>query len=367
MNKMKMSFSLFVLFASGIFSSCNAKQPTEQVKTTEPTEQANPTPMTQDNPNWNKEDGLYAEFNTTKGKIVVKLEMEKTPVTVANFVTLAEGTNPATTVNKGKPYYDGLSFHRVIAQFMIQGGDPQGNGSGGPGYQFGDEIDPTLKHDGPGVLSMANAGPSTNGSQFFITHLATPWLDGKHTVFGKTVVGVDIVNAVAQGDKMESVKIVRVGAKAKAFDAVGIFNKREAMLKEKASAALKLEAAAWDEKVKAKYPNAIKTASGLYYVVDVEGKGAKAANGQTVVAHYTGTFWDGQKFDSSLDRGQPFEFALGQGMVIKGWDEGFGLFKIGSKGKLLIPYYLAYGERGYPGAIPPKADLVFDVEMLGVK
>jgi peptidyl-prolyl cis-trans isomerase A (cyclophilin A) len=367
MKKVSMSFSLLALFTTGVFSSCNAKQPAEEKQTIESTPQTpTQTPMATENPNWNKEDGLYAEFNTTKGKIVVKLEMEKVPVTVANFVSLAEGKNTETD-RKGVPFYDGLVFHRVIANFMVQGGDPQGSGQGGPGYKFGDEFDPSLKHDVGGILSMANAGPGTNGSQFFITHVPTPWLDGKHSVFGSVVEGMAVVNAIAQGDKIETLKIVRVGKAATAFDASSIFAKRDAVLAEKASASKKLEAAAWDEKVKAKYPTAVKTASGLYYTTDVKGTGPVAQKGQTVVAHYTGTFWDGKKFDSSLDRGQPFEFGLGNGQVIQGWDEGFGLYKVGSKGKLIIPYYLAYGEQGYPGAIPPKSDLIFEVEMLGVK
>jgi len=331
---------------------------------------------TNENPNWEKTDGLYAVFTTPKGKIVCELEYKKAPLTVSNFVALAEGTHPKTNVKKGQPYFDGLTFHRVEPGFVIQGGDPQGNGMGGPGYQFNNEVEPTLKHNRAGTLAMANAGPNTNGSQFYITLSPTPMLDGGYSVFGYVVQGQSVVSSIAKGDAMETVKIVRVGKAAKEFDAAKTFTKEEGEAvrkaeeaKKKAEAEAKAKEASWDARVKAKYPTAKKTASGLYYVIDKEGTGDMAKPGQTVVAHYTGTlFDDGKKFDSSVDRGQPFEFPLGQHRVIAGWDEGFGLFKVGSKGKLIIPSKLAYGPRGAGGgAIPPNADLVFEVEMLGVK
>ena len=170
----------------------------------------------------NNTDGMYAKIKTNRGMITVKLEYEKAPMTVANFVGLAEGKVKNTAKPEGAPYFDGISFHRVLADFMIQGGDPTGTGSGGPGYAFADEIHPDLKHTRAGTMSMANSGPATNGSQFFITHKDTPWLDGKHAVFGYVTEGQDVVNAVQQGDKMETVRIERIGKAAKAWDAMAV-------------------------------------------------------------------------------------------------------------------------------------------------
>ncbi len=369
MKKIKNTFPVFLMVMMG-FSSCNAKGhyeentlPTSSAEITEPTRSENPQNTMTENPNWQKEDGLYANFHTSKGEIVCKLEFEKIPVTVGNFVALAEGKHPQCSVNQGKPFYDGLVFHRVIPQFMIQGGDPQGTGQGGPGYSFADEFDPSLKHTGPGILSMANAGPGTNGSQFFITHVATPWLDGKHTIFGHVVLGQSVVNAIAQGDKIESLKIVRVGKAATAYDAVKSFQSAAEIAKKKAAEAKAAEEKAMASLVK----GAKKTASGLYYVVEKEGTGAQAVAGKTVSVHYTGTLVDGKKFDSSLDRGQPISFVLGQGQVIKGWDEGIALMKVGAKYKLIIPASLGYGERGAGGVIPPNATLIFETELMEVK
>lgn len=306
-------------------------------------------------------DGLYARFETSKGNIYTQLEMEKTPMTVANFVGLAEGTQANDSRAAGQPFYDGLKFHRVIPNFMIQGGCPQGTGAGGPGYKFPDEIDPSLKHTGPGILSMANAGPGTNGSQFFITHVATPWLDGKHTVFGHVVQGQDVVDAIAQDDALTSIKILRKGAAAQAFDAAKAFEAGKAQLqKREQDEADRLAAAA--EAMKQEFPNV--TESGLRYIVLKEGTGARPQASSNVKVHYTGTFLDGKVFDSSVERGQPIDFGLNQ--VIKGWTEGVQLMKVGAKYKFYIPYQLAYGERGYPGAIPPKSDLIFEVELLGI-
>jgi FKBP-type peptidyl-prolyl cis-trans isomerase len=309
------------------------------------------------------QDGLYARFNTSKGEIIVALEYQKTPGTVGNFVALAEGNMENSAKLQGNPYYDGLKFHRVIPDFMIQGGCPQGTGTGNPGYQFDDEIHSDLKHDGPGVLSMANAGPGTNGSQFFITHVETPWLDGKHTVFGKVAKGQDIVNAIAQGDAIENVTIERVGAEAEAFNAIEAFRTFEGA-REKRIAEEKAKAEAEMEKLAAGFS---KTESGLRYQILQEGSGAKAEKGKMVSVHYKGQLADGTVFDSSYKRNQPIDFNLGVGQVIPGWDEGIQLLKIGDKARFVIPSDLAYGSRGAGGVIPPNATLIFDVELMNVK
>ncbi len=309
------------------------------------------------------QNGIYAKFNTSKGAIVVALTYDKTPGTVGNFVALAEGNLENDARPQGKPYYDGLKFHRVIPDFMVQGGCPQGTGTGGPGYQFDDEIHPELKHSAPGVLSMANAGPGTNGSQFFITHVATPWLDGKHTVFGNVVEGQDVVDAIAQGDLIESIEIIREGEEAKNWNAIEAFRTFEGS-REKRIAAQRAEAEAALEKIAAGFD---KTASGLRYQMIVKGDGKKAEKGKTVSVHYKGALENGQEFDNSYKRKKPIEFPLGQGYVIEGWDEGIALLQVGDKARFVIPSYLGYGESGAGGVIPPNATLVFDVELMDVK
>ena len=178
-------------------------------------------------------EGIFAVFTTSKGSIKIRLTHNETPGTVGNFVALAEGNLENTHKTQGKPYYDGLTFHRVIENFMVQGGCPEGTGVGGPGYQFDDEFHSDLKHDRSGVLSMANAGPGSNGSQFFITHNQTPWLDGKHTVFGFVVEGQDVVDQIAQGDLIESIAIERIGDEASAFNAVEAFRVFEGSRKQR--------------------------------------------------------------------------------------------------------------------------------------
>ncbi len=308
------------------------------------------------------QEGIYARFTTSKGQILVQLTHDKTPGTVGNFVALAEGNLENSAKPQGTPYYDGLKFHRVIADFMIQGGCPLGTGTGDPGYKFDDEFVSELKHDVPGVLSMANAGPGTNGSQFFITHTATPWLDGKHTVFGKVVEGQEVVDAIAQGDVIETLAIERVGDAAQNWNAVEAFRvfenartKREEEAKKAAQEALDKLAAGFDQ-----------TDSGLRYKIIQKGSGAQAEKGKSVSVHYEGSLDNGQVFDSSYRRKDPITFNLGIGQVIQGWDEGIALLKEGDKARFVIPSYLGYGERGAGGVIPPNATLVFDVELVKV-
>lgn len=310
-------------------------------------------------------DGLYAEIHTAKGTIVLRLEYDKVPLTVANFVGLAEGTKRSNKPD-GTHFYDGLTFHRVIKNFMIQGGDPDGSGRGGPGYRFPDEIHPDLKHDGPGVLSMANAGPNTNGSQFFITHKATPWLDGKHAVFGRVIKGQDVVDTIANGDVMQEVVIVRVGEQAKTF-MVNQASFEQMVAKTIAASEAKGKQAieGFLAGLEKQYPGKLRTtATGLMYIVVQEGSGPKPQRGTQIQAHYTGKFLDGKVFDSSVQRGEPLAFKVGEGRVIKGWDEALLDMQKGEKRILVIPSHLAYGDRGYPPVIPPKATLVFDVELV---
>jgi peptidylprolyl isomerase len=310
--------------------------------------------------------GLFARISTNRGDIVVRLEFQKTPLTVCNFVALAEGK---MTAAGGKPFYNGLTFHRVVNDFMIQGGDPVGNGTGGPGYRFPDEFDPGLKHDGPGVLSMANAGPGTNGSQFFITHAATPWLDGKHTVFGRVVEGQNVVNAVKQGDTIEKITIIRNGTLAAAFKAdQAAFDSLRGSAAADAAAKDKARRDADLAVINRNYPNALRTPSGIRYIIQREGTGAKPQAGKTVRVAYKGMLLSGAVFDDSNIQGRPLEFQAGAGRVIPGWDETVMDMKVGEKRLVVLPPELAYGNRVMGnGVIPANSFLVFEMELLGIR
>lgn len=367
-----------------------------------------------DNPNV----GVFANFETSKGNIVLQLEYKKAPITVANFVSLIEGKNTFVTDEKlkGKPFYDGIKFHRVIKDFMIQGGDPAGNGSGGAGYSFKDEFVSELVFDKGGILAMANSGPATNSSQFFITHKDTPWLNGKHTIFGHVISGMDVVNAVAQDDIIKKVTVTRKGADAMKFDAVQIFsayfankgsedkaNAEARAEQEKIQSEARAKQALLDIEAKklyvAKYGSvmaekvnylngirstATKTASGLEYKVIQSGKGVKPVEGANVFIHYAGYLEDGSLFDSSyvdvnktygkFDENRakqngyaPFPFQYGKkDGLIPGFIEGLNNMNLNDKAILFIPSALGYAARGAGNVIPPNSNIIFQVEMLEV-
>lgn len=305
-------------------------------------------------------DGIFAVMETAKGDIVINLFYKQTPLTVVNFVGLAEGKLDAA---KGKPFYDGLKFHRVISKangdeqdFMIQGGDPRGNGTGGPGYTFPDEFVDTLKHSKPGILSMANSGADTNGSQFFITIVPTPWLDGKHTVFGEVIAGQNIVNTIKQDDVIKKVTIVRNGEEAKKFSTTQVdFDK----LKKEAAGKIFKE-------IEKKFPGAKKDDNGIFYVTKKDGSGSKIGKNRSVAVHYTGSLLNGTMFDSSQGR-EPLAFTTGAGQMISGFDIMVQDMKLKEKRTVILPPSFAYGARGIPGVIPGNAYLVFDIELIRVK
>jgi len=338
----------------------------------------------------NLEKGMYAELTTTKGIILLQLEFENTPITVANFVSLAEGNNNHVVDSLiGKSFYDGLKFHRVIKDFMIQGGDYLGTGSGNPGYKFKDEFpkDETgkliLTHEGPGILSMANSGPASNGSQFFITHKATPWLDGKHTVFGKVIEGQTVVDAIAQNDLINTVNIIRIGAEAKKFDAVSVFDE---MMNEGVAKANELKKVAEETKAlfDVKKAEAMETPSGLKYVITSTKNGVKPEQGAKVKVSYGGYFPDGKLFDSNFietakkynvydekrdqQKGyEPFTADYGpKARLIPGFREGLQLLNVGDRALLFIPSKLGYGAKGAGKVIPPNSDLVFEIELVDI-
>ena len=316
-------------------------------------------------------DGVFAIMETSQGDIVLELHYKQTPLTVTNFVGLAEGK---LTAAKGKPFYDGLKFHRVISKangdgqdFMIQGGDPAGNGTGGPGYKFPDEFVDELRHTGPGILSMANAGPGTNGSQFFITHVATPWLDGKHTVFGKVVAGQDIVNKTKQGDLIKKVTIVRQGEDAKNFTATQEdFDNRLKEVKEKNRKAKEEAFKKTIEMVEKKFAGSTKTPDGIYYTITKEGNGEKIGGRKTVTVKYKGYLMNDQVFDSS-EFHEPLTFITAGGQMIPGFDIMVQDMKLNEKRTIVLPPDLAYGEAGAGGVIPGNAYIAFDVEVIKVK
>ena len=360
-------------------------------------------------------DGLFAEIVTSKGTMVVKLTHEKTPVTVANFVALAEGTHPMMAEQyKGKKFYNGLIFHRVMDQFMIQGGCPNGNGMGNPGYRFADEFDETLKHDKPGVLSMANGGPGTNGSQFFITEVPKPHLDNVHSVFGQVVLGLEIQDTisnvpVAARNKpiedvvIQEINIVRQGFDARKFDAVKVWETELPLLEEKnrikaeeARKKAEEERRLFQERLAEKKEEKKKTleeykskgstiGSGVTAYTIKAGDGPKPAQGSRVSVHYEGYFPDGRLFASSrmeLEKefgiydlrkerqggwyGEQVMTISPDARLITGFKEGMATMKVGDVSYFYLPSHLAYGASGSPPAIPPNADIIYIIEMIEI-
>lgn len=342
------------------------------------------------------EDGIYAEFITNKGTMVAKLESEKVPVTVANFVSLAEGTNTMVDdAYKGKKFYNGLIFHRVMDGFMIQGGDPTGTGTGNPGYRFMDEFYPDLKHDKPGVLSMANSGPNSNGSQFFIMEVPKPHLDNVHSVFGQLVIGLNIQDSISnvEVDKrkkplkdvvIEELNIIRKGKAAKKFDAPQIFinhfAEAERLEKEKIAKAEAIVKAS-KEKFTSQEEKALTLESGVKYFISEKGIGEKLKEGDNVLIHYAVYFENGKLLETSkleiaealdavnekrkkANRYQPINAEISpDAQIISGLREGLKQLSVGDKATVFIPYHLAYGEYGTRG-IPGKSNLIFEVEII---
>lgn len=375
------------------------------------------------NPYPNLDDGLYAEIVTNKGTMVAKLFYKKAPVTVANFVALAEGNHPLVKDEfKGKKYYNGTIFHRVIDKFMIQGGDPTATGSGGPGYKFDDEFSPDLKHDKPGILSMANSGPDTNGSQFFITEKPTPFLDaykpdgslkkcgtfpggGCHAVFGELVLGLDVQDSISnvktdannkplEDVVIEAVNIIRKGLEAKTFDAPKIFTEESPKLKEKQAKIREEQRKKAEEKANAAREEflkdnenlegeVVKSDTGIAMIYTHKGNGAKPTSANMVLVNYAGYFTNGNLFDTNIkaiaqkygkynetrdERGgyKPFSVIYNeQARLVAGFKEALLKMNVGDKVRVFVPYYLGYGETG-SGPIPPNTNLIFDLELVGI-
>ena len=310
----------------------------------------------------NLDNGIYAHLTTNKGEITVELAYKKAPLTVTNFIALSEGTK---TSNKdlGTPFYDGLTFHRVIDEFMIQGGDPKGNGTGGPGYMFADELT-DLIHDKPGVLSMANSGPNTNGSQFFITHVPTPWLDGKHSVFGSVVEGMDVVNLIKQGDILEAVRIERVGEDANQFVAnEDSFNELISKANEKILASLKHRQKDFESYVTSAYPGASENELGYFTRVNKHGDGVFPKNGQIVSVDIALKANSGDVMRSA---GSPIPFTLGNGEIISIIETNIQEMTISEERTVIATYESVFGDAP-SGNIPQDAFIIFELILLAAE
>lgn len=366
---MKKILLLFLLVLTVSMTSCKSKYP-------------------------NLENGLYAEFVTNKGTFIAKFYYEATPLTVANFIELAEGKHQMIdSAFKGKPFYNNLTFHRVMKDFMIQGGDHLANGSGNPGYRFPDEFVDTLKHSRKGLLSMANSGPATNGSQFFITLKETPWLDGYHTIFGEIVLGQEIVDSIGAvettkpGDKpveaivIQEVNIINKGVTVPSFTSE--MEKIEVAKKEREERLYRVAAAKARELDDLK-ELAEELPSGLKMFWRHKGKGIKPEEGSKIRMNYIGYFTDGVLFDTNvLEMAEKYDVVdskkLARGLygptvsdyskearLVPGFREGLLQMSVGDKTILYIPSHLAYGQQGIPNVILPNSDLVFELELVDI-
>jgi len=307
-------------------------------------------------------DGIFAHLQTNKGNIVVELAYKKAPLTVINFIALSEGSKKSNK-DIGVPFYDGISFHRVIDDFMIQGGDPKGNGTGGPGYRFADEFT-NLMHDKPGVLSMANSGPATNGSQFFITHVPTPWLDGKHTVFGQVIKGMDVVNSIKKGDTLETVRIERIGNDANKFVANETsFNNLLAKANEEIIVQQALRQIDFEDFVASTYPDAKKNDLGYFTRTNKKGNENLASDGQVVSIDVSFKADSGEIMRAP---GNPIDFTLGSGEIIRIIEENTQIMSIGEERTIIATYEYVFG--GAPsGNIPQDSFIIFELILISTK
>ncbi len=306
--------------------------------------------------------GLYAEIVTNRGEILIRLHPERAPLTVMNFVGLAEGTIDNDHA-PGRPFYDGLTFHRVEPGFVIQGGDPRGNGSGGPGYQFPTETHAELRHDRPGVVAMANSGPDTNGSQFYITKAPTPHLDGGYNVFGEVIEGMDVVTSIVAGDRMREVRIIRSGETATGYTAsTEEFLQLVAQVEEEREAARRLAREASLRDLRDRYPTLQEDASGLLLARIRDGAGELPGQGQEIDVHIVWSLPDGTQLDSTRDRDTPHRFIYLRDRLIPGLEMAIGTMKVGERTVALVPPDL--WSAGRPPMIPADSYVVFDIERL---
>lgn len=308
-------------------------------------------------------DGLYARIDTNRGQMVINLEYRKAPLTVVNFVGLAEGSLEGTM---GTPFYDGLTFHRIDEGFAVMGGDPAADGTGDPGWNFPDEINPDLRHDSIGVVGMSNHGENTNGCQFYITLAEAPYLDDRYTIFGSVVRGLDVLKKIKVQDRIEKITIERVGDAAKAFKTNQaawneLFASAAAVVREKFQKARAAQIA----QIKARWPELKDVPNGFMMYTVKEGSGQKIERFWLVNVAYRGMLPDGTIFDQSDARGGPIEFEVGAGQVIPGWDMVMMDMKKGEKRIIAIPPEYAYGPDGYRGIIPPNSYLIFELEVTG--